>query len=141
VQEREFVRYVEGIVADGLDSDGAARAITATLATLGECLPREQARDLAAQLPVSLQGPLVDTSEEAEVLGVQEFLRRIADRERVSPSEAFDHARAVLDALTEAVTGHELQRVRACLPAEFAELFEPPAAARWPQTHRQRPHP
>jgi uncharacterized protein (DUF2267 family) len=75
-----------------------------------------------------------------QAISLQELLRRVADREDVSPSEALHHARAVMDALAEAVTGRELRRVREHLPDEFETLFRPPPAAGWPQTHRHRPH-
>jgi uncharacterized protein (DUF2267 family) len=137
----QFVRYVERVAADGLDQDRAERAIAATLTTLAECLPRSAARDLAAQLPPALQAPLSGGPNWPQPIAVGEFLGRVADREQVSRSEALDHVRAVLDALTEAVTGHELQRVRDCLPDDYETLFVRPAAAGWPQTHRHRPHP
>lgn len=137
----EFVRYVERVVAGGLGAEGAKRAIAATLTTLAECLPSGEAHDLAAQLPLQLQTPLAAVPAQPQTISVEEFLRRVAARERVSPSEALHHVRAVLDALAEAVTGHELHHVREHLPDEFETLFVPPAAAGWPETHRHRPHP
>lgn len=141
MDNEHFVRHVERVAAGGLSLERAERAIAATLTTLGECLPRGAARDLAAQLPVALHAPLVAPRAQPRVRSLREFLGRVADREELSPSEAFHHARAVLDALTEGVTGHELQRVREQLPDELATLFVAPAAAHWPQTHRHRPHP
>ena len=141
MDNEHFVRHVERVVAGGLRLEDAERAIAATLTTLAECLPANEARDLAAQLPSQLKRPLLEPSTRPSATSLQEFLGRVADREGVSPSEAFHHGRAVLDALTEAVTGHELRHVRALLPDELAPLFVAPAAAGWPQTHRHRPHP
>lgn len=137
----QFVRYVERVAAGGLDWEDAERTIAATFATLVECLPRGEAHALAEQLPLQIRAPLVGARPRSEPMSVEEFLERLADREGVSPSEALHHARAVMEALTEAVTGHELQHVRDHLPDDFATLFAPPAAVGWPETHRHRPHP
>jgi len=137
----DFVRHVERVASARLDSQSAERVIAATLTTLGECLPSKAARDLAAQLPGRLQAPLTAAATRPEAISVEEFLRRLAERAEVSPSEALHHARAVMDALAEAVTGHELEHVRDQLPEDLRTLFAPPAAAGWPDTHRHRPHP
>lgn len=141
MDHEQFVRYVERVVAGGLSFEDAERAIAATLTTLGECLAPADARNLAAQLTAELQRPLVGPHARPPVRSLEEFLGRVADREDVTPSEALHHARAVFDALTEAVTGHELQHVREQLPDGLDTLFVAPAAAGWPQTHRHRPHP
>jgi uncharacterized protein (DUF2267 family) len=137
----ELVRYVEQIGPGGLDREGAERAIGATLATLARCLPADTAHDLADQLPVTAKAYLTHTAAQPQVLSLTEFLQRVAELEDVSPSEALDHARAVIDGLKEAVTGHELHNVRAHLPSEYDALFALPAAAGWPETHRHHPHP
>ncbi|HLI31787.1 MAG TPA: DUF2267 domain-containing protein [Solirubrobacteraceae bacterium] len=138
----ELIRQVEQLAAGGLHRAGAERALAATLTTLGRCLPERLAADLADQLPLGakryLSGP---PSGRQEALSLTELLEEIAELEGVSSSEALDHARAVIDALRQAVTGHELQRVRAELPEQLEPLFAPPAAAGWPESHRRRAHP
>lgn len=137
----ELVRYVEQVGAEGLGREGAERAIAATLATLARCLSADAAHDLAEQLPVAAKANLIQTGVQPQALSLSAFLESIAELEGVSSSEALDHARAVMDALREAVTGHELRNVRAQLPGEYETLFALPAAARWPETHRHHPHP
>lgn len=141
MQYEKFIQDVELVVAGGLSRERAERTTASTLTTLAECLPIDVAHDLAEQLPGQLRAPLARASAQAEAISVKEFLRRVAERDGVSPSEALHHTRAVFDALTEAVTGHELDRVRAHLPGAFDTLFAPPAAAGWPETRRHRPHP
>lgn len=138
----ELIRYVEQLGANGPDRDGAERAVAATLTMLSRCLSARAAEDLADQLPLAakpyLAGP---SSGREETPSLAEFLELVGELEGVSSSEALDHARAVMDALRRAVTGHELNRVRAELPGELDPLFTPPAAAGWPESHRQRTHP
>jgi uncharacterized protein (DUF2267 family) len=136
----ELVRCVEQIAAVGLTREGAERAIVATLTTLSDCLPADTAHDLADQLPIPAKAYLTRGGAQPHMLSLTEFLERLAELEGVSSSEALDHARAVMDALREAVTGHELQNVRAVLPSEYEALFALPAAAGWPETHRHHPH-
>lgn len=136
----EVIRHIERVAAGGIDQQGARRASAATLATLAECLPRETASRLAAQLPREMQTHLTGVRESSQPLSLNQFLQRVAEREEHSPSEALHHARAVLDALAHATTGHELHDVRAHLPEEFATLFSSPAAAGWPEARHPRPH-
>jgi len=137
----ELVNYVERIGGVSLSRGRAERAISATLSTLAACLPADVAHDLADQLPARAKAYLRGTSAQPRVLSVSEFLARVAELEGISPSEALEHTRAVMDALREAVTGHELENVRARLPGEYETLFALPAAAGRPDTHRHHPHP
>lgn len=137
----QLIRYVGEVGAEGLARERAESAIAATLTALGGCLPAAAADDLADQLPVAAKACLTKDGTHSQELSLSEFLARVAGLEGVSSSEALDHARAVMDALAEAVTGHELEKVRAQLPDEYGTLFAPPAAAGWPETHRHHPHP
>lgn len=130
---QEFVRRVEARAAGGLDQEGAERAIRSTLATLSEALSAEEASDLAAQLPSELKPALV-AGGHGERLAAGEFLRRVAEREGMSRSEALDHSRAVTDVLAEAVTAGELADIRAELADEMQTVFKRPAA----RAHRSR---
>lgn len=129
----EVLRRIEERAARGLTRERAAVAAAAALATLADCLSPDAARRLAAQLPRQLQ-PYLRGTGSARPSTLEEFLDAVAGRERLSRSEAFDDARAVFDALAEAVTTAELEHVRADLPEDLQTLFEPPAAARWPET-------
>ena len=64
------------------DTQRAAElAITATLETLNERLTGGEAKDLAAQLPKEVQPALQPKTEEAEAFSLEEFYRRVAERE------------------------------------------------------------
>jgi uncharacterized protein (DUF2267 family) len=133
----EVLRRIEQRGARGLSRERAAAAAAATLATLADCLSPDAARRLAAQLPTELERHL-RTSGRARRATLEAFLDAVAAREQLSRSEAFDDVRAVFNALEGTVTAAELAHVRAQLPDELQTLFEPPAAARWSETHAAR---
>ncbi len=85
-----------------LDAEGAERATRAVLQTLAERIDRGEARDLAARLPAEV-APWIATTSPAEGFDVDEFVRRVGQREGVNEPTAYGHARAVLDALARAV--------------------------------------
>jgi uncharacterized protein (DUF2267 family) len=140
MEYERMVSEVEDRAGDGLDQAGAERALLVTLATLAERIAPQEASDLAAQLPAKLKTALLAAHAPAEDFSANEFLDRVAEREGVSRSEAYDHVRAVFNVLAEAVTGHELAHVREALPAEFDTLFRPPGRAKWPAVHAHHPH-
>ena len=102
----------------------AGRAITATLSTLSERISGGEADDLGAQLPHELKEPIQRSGEEAEAFSLEEFLWRVGEREGVNADTARNHASAVMTVLREAVTGGQLDDIRAQLPQEFTPLFE-----------------
>lgn len=132
----EFVRRIEGVAANGLAQQGAERAIATTLVTLGELLGREQARRLAAQLPLPEQPALRKATGVPGNFGAREFVRRVAVRRRLARLEALDEVRAVLHVVEQAVSSDEREQLRAVLSDERETLRRPPAAA--PQRHEAR---
>jgi uncharacterized protein (DUF2267 family) len=118
----EFVGQVQHRAR--LASEGEAmRAIYATLETLGERLFGREADELAAQLPAAI-GAYLRLAKEKERFDLEEFFRRVAEREGVDLPDAVFHARVVLEVLQEAVTPGEIQDVLAQLPEEFRAVFE-----------------
>ncbi len=117
-----------------LSSRGAAeRATRATLEILAERLAGGEAKDLAAQLPPELAEHLRGGwSAMGERFSLEEFFRRVSQREGVDLPEAVFHARAVIEVLSEAVSQGEMDDVRAQLPAEFNRLFEAGSAGQMP---------
>ena len=92
------------------------------LQTLAERIDRGEARDLAARLPAEV-APWIATTSPAEGFDVDEFVRRVAQREGVDEPTAYGHARAVLDALDRAVGPDELADVAAELSNDYAALL------------------
>lgn len=102
-----------------------ARAISATLETLGERLGPNEARHLAAQLPPGV-GEYLRLAKERLDYSVDDFFKRIAERQGSGvdvPAAAY-HSRVVLHVLNEAVSAGEIDHVFDQLPSEFHALFE-----------------
>ncbi|MBE1593534.1 DUF2267 domain-containing protein [Nonomuraea angiospora] len=112
----------------GLDYAGARRATEAALETLAERIAPGKVEDLVGQLPVQLHAPLkrgVGAGPGGQV-PLEEFVRRIATREGVSPERAREHARAVFAMLRESIAGEEYADVAGRLPGEYRTLLPLP---------------
>jgi uncharacterized protein (DUF2267 family) len=107
--------------AGDLDQVGAERAARATLQTLAERLSKGEARDLLEQSPAELK-PLLYREGDAEAFDVDEFLRRVGEREGADVDTAERHARAVFYALGRALTADETADLAADLPQDFDPL-------------------
>jgi uncharacterized protein (DUF2267 family) len=111
----------------GLPVDTVERVEHATLRTLADRISGGEAQDLAAPLPSRLQADLRPAHEEAAAFGVDEFVRRVAERGGVGPEEARTGTVAVLTTVREAVTPGEFDDVVSQLPQEYRELVGPTA--------------
>jgi uncharacterized protein (DUF2267 family) len=114
---QSFLAIVEQVAGD-LAED----ATRATLQTLGERIDREEARQLAAQLPPEI-APWLATTTPAARFDADEFVRRVAERAGVDATTADRYARAVFDALARAVQPGEWDDMVAQLPRSFARLL------------------
>jgi uncharacterized protein (DUF2267 family) len=127
LQYPEFLRRVEEQIAANRSVSDARReaenATTATLETLNERISGGEARDLAAQLPKEIQPALRPKAEESEGFSLEEFYRRVAEREGVDIETARIDASAVMRVLREAVTPGELDDVMAQLPEDSNTLL------------------
>jgi uncharacterized protein (DUF2267 family) len=116
----EFITIVGE--AGGASREEAEHATRATLQTLAERIDRAQARDVAAELPPQV-APFMATVTPLEGFHIDEFIRRIAEREGVDAATAERHARAVLMAVARAISAKELSEVLSELPDDFAPLM------------------
>ncbi|GAB2768785.1 DUF2267 domain-containing protein [Streptomyces bullii] len=106
------------------DQEEAQEIITAVLQVLSQRITPAEAADLAAQLPEPLRAPLTgDGERQTESFGVEEFLRRVAERVGARPRTAEWDASAVLSTLADAVSGGELNQILSQLPSGYAALF------------------
>ncbi|MCD2197623.1 DUF2267 domain-containing protein [Actinomycetospora endophytica] len=124
MQYGEIVNQVNNDL--GLDDRARADAIVVnTLELLGQRVAGNEPAKLAAQLPQELKESLTRHAGAAETFDVDEFLRRLAQREGqgVDPEQARRHAQSVFATLGSFVSQGELDDVRSQLPAGYAPLF------------------
>jgi uncharacterized protein (DUF2267 family) len=97
---------------------------------LGERLSGGEVDDLVRELPDEFAAALQRGDElsngAARRMSLEEFVRRIAEREGVTPDEAHAQARAVFAMLREALPEREFDDVLAQLPRDYAALTARP---------------
>jgi uncharacterized protein (DUF2267 family) len=130
MQRKEFLNKVQDY--GGLENaDEALHMTEIFLSTLGEWLYRTEAHNMASQLPKEFQKfPFKEqdpehTRAEVDSYPLEEFYNRIKGRADVTFKEAVKIAKAVAQALKEAVSPGEIENVLEELPDEFNELFAP----------------
>ena len=102
----------------------AMRATRATLETLAERLGPDETRHLAAHLPREIQIFLSDTGLPIpERFSSDEFLLRVCAREGIDLPLSTNHARAVIEVLTQAVSPGETIDALERLPDDYRRLF------------------
>ena len=126
MQNHEFIAEVERSVGSG-SADETLKIIRAVLETLADHLAGNAPAKLAAQLPEEI-GALItdhknDPNAEGEGFGVEEFLRRTAERAAADSETAKKYAVAVFDVLKSSVSEGEFDKMRGTLPVEYDELF------------------
>lgn len=107
----------------GTDNARAEKITRAFLETLGARLPNDEAKDLAAQLPVELKESLHPTAPEVDKLTKDEFLTRFARSADLSNEQAPTMAQAVWQTLEQSVSAGELDEIRGILPRDLAAVF------------------
>lgn len=106
------------------DQSEAADVTNAVLEVLAQRISPGEVGDLASQLPGPLGQVLVNAApQQARSFGIEEFLRRVAERTGARPRTAEWDAGAVLSTLGDAVTGGELNQIISQLPSSYAALF------------------
>jgi len=103
--------------------DEAERVTEAVVATLGERLTGSSAEHLADQLPLPLANILEDTDENGRSWGVDEFITHVAERVDEDDEAAETDARVVCTAISERISGGEMNKLLSQLPTGYADLF------------------
>jgi uncharacterized protein (DUF2267 family) len=114
-------------VADraALFPEQAGEVAAAVLEVLAERIAGGEADDLAQHLPDELRAALergkARTGGKAQRMSLDEFVRRVAEREGVDYTQAFEHAGAVLRTLRDAVPDKEFSDLLHQLPRAYQE--------------------
>jgi uncharacterized protein (DUF2267 family) len=119
----EFVRRVAQ--REGVDPQAAERHVRAVFVALGRMLAPQELADMAAELPRDF-GPLLEGIEPppAQVMPIEDFLRRVADHAAVDQARARRMTEAVLETLAERISGGEVEDLAAQLPAELRPALQ-----------------
>ncbi len=120
-----YDEFINAVVDKGAapDRQSAERITRATLETLGERIDGGEATDLASQLPPEMSGWVTSRTDAAESYDLDEFIRRIEQRADGAAGQPRQAAGTVMDVLSEAVTGGQIDHVRQQLPSDYMELF------------------
>ncbi|MBW4441925.1 MAG: DUF2267 domain-containing protein [Plectolyngbya sp. WJT66-NPBG17] len=119
----QFIKTVKDLGGFG-DRDSAIKATKATLETMRERLLGDEASNLAAQLPADLADCLRGREGQmGDNFKIDEFYRRIAEREGVDTNIAATHAKTVIAVLSQAVSAGEFSDVRINFAKDYDELF------------------
>jgi uncharacterized protein (DUF2267 family) len=118
----EFLRRTA--VRAGLDVDGAERVTQAVFYALSRALTAPDFETMASELPAEYD-PLLAPARRppVDVLPVEEFLSRVADRAGIDVPSALAASEAVLETLGERLAGGEVDDLRKELPPELREAI------------------
>ena len=129
VNHDEFVAAVRdrGEYADQREAEEVAMWV---LEVLARRLTRQEANDLASQLPDPLAKAMQRRGDQpAETFGAEEFLLQVAERIGARPGTAEWDASAVLSTLADAVSAGQVNQLLSLLPSGYAPLFGKPGLA------------
>jgi uncharacterized protein (DUF2267 family) len=116
--------FVENVVSRSeLSRPEAARAGDAVLTTLAERITKKERRVLALYLPKQLRPVIKGGRMRREEFPLDEFERRVAERQGVSTESARESTRAVMTTLAEVVARGEMDYLRAQLPADYEAVL------------------
>jgi uncharacterized protein (DUF2267 family) len=125
----EFRRLV--VERTGLSEVDADRITEAVLLALADRLDPFETKEVAAQLPWPLKDWLTGAvRSRPEDFGVDELVRRAAEKAKLPADQAGQAVRAVMTALRAATSAGEFDDMLALLPPEYAGLVDlsvPPA--------------
>lgn len=125
----EFIKHVQ-TVAQLNSREEAERATKATLEAIKERIVGNEGKDLASQLPKEIGQYLRGREgEDGQHFPIEEFIKRVSEKEGVEPTTAANHARAVFAVLQDAVSPGEFADVRANFSDDYAELFATPSTS------------
>lgn len=120
MQFNEFIGQVQHKAKLATQED-AIKATRATLQTLSERLYGNEAEHIASQLPEEIGNYL--KNGKSEKFSIDDFFKRVSEKEGADIPEAVFHARAVCDVLKEAISAGEIKHITDQLPEEFNKLF------------------
>jgi uncharacterized protein (DUF2267 family) len=132
VEYTEFITHVQSL-AQSNSREEAEVATRATLETVRELIPKDEAQELAAQIPPELGECLRGREIEAsQSFHLQEFIERTSQKENVEPTTTAMHVRAVFAVLQNAVTPEKFKKFHTYFSHDYEELFATSSTSEMP---------
>jgi uncharacterized protein (DUF2267 family) len=103
-----------------VDLETAERYVRAVFMALGRTVADQELADMEAELPKSF-APFLPKGPTVEVMPVEPFIARVADRAGIDEGAAAKAAAAVLETLAERISGGEVEDLLQHLPPELHE--------------------
>jgi uncharacterized protein (DUF2267 family) len=123
VEYTEFITHVQSL-AQSNSREEAENATRATLATLKELIPGDEAQELAKEIPQELSECLQKQETEAsESFRLQEFIERTSQKENIEPTTTAMHVRAVFAVLQNAIAPEKFKKFHTYFSHDYEELF------------------
>jgi uncharacterized protein (DUF2267 family) len=122
MQYKDFIAEIRRELNFNTESE-AVSAVKAVFQTLAERLQGNETKHIAAQLPEELKG-FLDYPGKGESFSLNEFYRRVSEKEGVPDNQAPEHTMKVFSVLGNAVTQGEMNHIKDQLPEEYFVLFE-----------------
>jgi uncharacterized protein (DUF2267 family) len=119
----EFITHVQSLAQSELREE-AEVATRATLESIKKIIPSDEREELAAQIPQELREYLYGgETEPIQSLNLQEFIKCISDKEKVEPTIAAIHVRAVFAVVQLAVSPENFRKFYKYFSHDYEELF------------------
>jgi uncharacterized protein (DUF2267 family) len=123
VEYNEFITHVQSL-AQSDSREEAERATRATLETLKERIAGDEAEELAKNLPQQLGDYLRGREgDSGQSFNLQEFIARASKKEKIEPTTAAIHVRAVFAVLQNALSPEIFASLHAYFSHDYEELF------------------
>ncbi|MBN3906770.1 MAG: DUF2267 domain-containing protein [Nostoc sp. NMS1] len=123
MEYNEFITHVQSL-AQSDSREEAERATRATLETLKERMAGDEAAEIAAKLPQQLGDYLRGREgDSGQSFNLQEFIARASQKEKIEPTTAAIHVRAVFAVLQNALSPEMFAALHAYFSHDYEELF------------------
>ncbi|MCC5634591.1 DUF2267 domain-containing protein [Nostoc sp. CHAB 5844] len=132
MEYHEFITHVQSL-SQSNSREEAELATRATLETIKERIASSDIQDLVAQLPEELNTYLqTQVQASGQTFNLQEFIKRVSQKENIEPTTTAIHVRAVFAVLQNAIKPENFSKFQAHFTHDYEELFAAPHTSEVP---------
>ncbi|MEI6444271.1 MAG: DUF2267 domain-containing protein [Nostocales cyanobacterium ELA583] len=119
----EFITHVQSL-SQSESREEAEVATRSTLEIIKQIIPSDEREELATEIPYQLREYLCGSeTEPIQSFHLQEFIERISQKEKVAPTIAAIHVRAVFAVVQNAVSPEKFRKFYDYFSHDYEELF------------------